>query len=102
MLGYEAAAALLDAGVVEDEGDLFALTPETLHRVELFTTHYQFIDLETEPLRWDLSNARRAQLWGMPASRRWFFEASEFPGEDVHEPKLQAAPQTLEDYLGVH
>ena len=72
------------------------------HRVELFTTHYQFIDLETEPLRWDLSNARRAQLWGMPASRRWFFEASEFPGEDVHEPKLQAAPATLEDYLGVH
>ncbi|WP_432534429.1 3,4-dihydroxyphenylacetate 2,3-dioxygenase [Kineococcus arenarius] len=72
------------------------------HRVELFTTHYQFIDLEDEPIRWDLSNARRAQLWGMPASRRWFFEASEFPGEPVREPLLQASPQTLEDYLGVH
>jgi catechol 2,3-dioxygenase len=72
------------------------------HRIELFTTHYQFIDLEDEPMRWDLSNARRAQLWGMPATRRWFFEASEFPGEPVSEPLLTATPATLEDVLGVH
>jgi len=72
------------------------------HRVELFTTHYQFIDLEDTPIRWDISNARRAQLWGMPASNRWFFEASEFPGETLHEPLLHASPQTLEAYLGVH
>jgi len=72
------------------------------HRIELFTTHYQFIDLEEEPIRWDVSNRRRAQLWGMPASRRWFFEASEFPGEPVHEPLLTATPDTLEDFLGVH
>ncbi|NHT16099.1 3,4-dihydroxyphenylacetate 2,3-dioxygenase [Cellulomonas sp. IC4_254] len=72
------------------------------HRVELFTTHYQFIDLEDEPIRWDVSDARRAQLWGLPASRRWFFEASPFPGEPVREPLLHASPATLEDYLGVH
>lgn len=72
------------------------------HRIELFNTHYQFIDLETPPIRWDISNPRRAQLWGMPASRRWFFEASEFPQEDVHEPLLKANPDTLEDYLGIH
>lgn len=72
------------------------------HRIELFNTHYQFIDLETPPIRWDTSNAKRAQLWGMPASRRWFFEASEFPGEAVHEPQLMAGPGTLEDYLGLH
>lgn len=72
------------------------------HRIELFTTHYQFIDLEEEPMRWDLSNAKRAQLWGLPATRRWFFEASEFPGEAVHEPLLESAPATLEDVLGVH
>jgi catechol 2,3-dioxygenase len=72
------------------------------HRVELFNTHYQFIDLETPPIRWDVSNPRRAQLWGMPASNRWFFEASEFPQEQVHEPLLKANPQTLEGYLGVH
>ena len=72
------------------------------HRVELFTTHYQFIDLEEEPIRWDVSNPRRSQLWGMPASRRWFFEASEFPGQAVHEPLLHATPSTLEDVLGLH
>lgn len=32
------------------------------HRVELFTSHYQFIDLEDEPMRWDLSNLRSAHL----------------------------------------
>lgn len=72
------------------------------HRIELFTTHYQYIDLETPPLRWDVSDPRRAQLWGMPASRRWFFEASPFPQEPVHEPSLTARPDTLEDYLGLH
>ncbi len=72
------------------------------HRIELFTTHYQFIDLEDEPLRWDVSNPKRAQLWGMPASNRWFFEASEFPGETLTEPLLQATPPTLEAYLGLH
>jgi DNA ligase (NAD+) len=37
VLGYEAAVALLDAGVIEDEGDLFSLTEEDLLRVPLFT-----------------------------------------------------------------
>jgi catechol 2,3-dioxygenase len=72
------------------------------HRIELFTSHYQFIDLEEEPIRWNISDPRRAQLWGMPASNRWFFEASEFPAESVNEPLLKATPATLEDYLGVH
>jgi catechol 2,3-dioxygenase len=72
------------------------------HRIELFNTHYQFIDLETPPIRWDVSNPRRAQLWGLPASSRWFFEASEFPNEPTHEPLLKASPETLEEYLGLH
>jgi len=72
------------------------------HRIELFTTHYQFIDLEAPPIRWDVSNPRRSQVWGMPASRRWFFEASEFPEQPVREPLLAATPATLEDYLGLH
>src|SRR4051794_40623780 len=37
MLGYEAAIALLEAGVVSDEGDLFFLDEERLLRVPLFT-----------------------------------------------------------------
>jgi DNA ligase (NAD+) len=36
-LGYEAAVALLETGVVTDEGDLFDLTEEKLLRVPLFT-----------------------------------------------------------------
>ena len=36
-LGYEAAIALLKAGVITDEGDLFALTEDDLLRTELFT-----------------------------------------------------------------
>ncbi|MDN5932714.1 MAG: NAD-dependent DNA ligase LigA, partial [Pseudonocardia sp.] len=35
-LGYEAATALLAAGVVQDEGDVFALTADDLLRVDLF------------------------------------------------------------------
>ena len=37
VLGYEAADALLSAGVIEDEGDVFGLTAEALVRVPLFT-----------------------------------------------------------------
>lgn len=69
------------------------------HRIELFTTHYQAIDLETPPIRWDLSNLRRSQLWGPPASKRWFFEASQFPNQPVHEPLLSVTPVTLESVL---
>jgi catechol 2,3-dioxygenase len=72
------------------------------HRIELFTSHYQFIDLEDKPIRWDVSDPRRAQLWGMPASARWFFEASEFPGEPLQQPLLDATPATLEDFLAIH
>ncbi|MGZ4504877.1 MAG: NAD-dependent DNA ligase LigA [Nocardioidaceae bacterium] len=36
-LGYEAAVALLDAGVIADEGDLFDLTEDKLLRAPLFT-----------------------------------------------------------------
>ena len=37
MLGYEAAVALLQAGVVQDEGDLFTLTESDLLTVPMFT-----------------------------------------------------------------
>jgi DNA ligase (NAD+) len=36
-LGWEAAVALLDAGVIEDEGDVFGLTEQDLLKVPLFT-----------------------------------------------------------------
>ncbi len=37
VLGYEAAVALLEAGVIHDEGDLFSLTEADLLRVPMFT-----------------------------------------------------------------
>ena len=69
------------------------------HRVELFNAHYQAIDINHTPLRWDLSNTRRSQLWGLPAPARWFYEASDFAGKPVHEPVLKADPVTLETFL---
>ena len=69
------------------------------HRVELFTTHYQTIDPDEPPMRWDLSDTRRSQLWGLPATRRWFTEATEFQGVVPREPSLQADPVTLERFL---
>ena len=69
------------------------------HRVELFLGHYQAIDRGYAPMRWDLSDTRRSQLWGLPARASWFFEASEFPNRVPSSPNLQADPVTLETFL---
>lgn len=69
------------------------------HRIELFTSHYNFIDINKEPLRWGLKDTRRSQLWGMPATRKWFFECTEFENTPVKEPFLKAPPVTLETFL---
>jgi catechol 2,3-dioxygenase len=69
------------------------------HRIELFNTHYQAIDPEIPPIRWDLTNTSRSQLWGLPATRGWFFEATEFEGVEPAEPLLKADPVTLETFL---
>lgn len=70
------------------------------HRVELFNAHYQAIDINQTPLRWDLSDTRRSQLWGLPATAKWFYEATEFSHKTPHEPLLKANPVTLETFLG--
>ena len=69
------------------------------HRVETFTSHYNVIDCDHQPTRWDLSDTRRSQIWGFPAPRKWFQEATEFAGVMVRAPLLDAPPVTLEDYL---
>jgi DNA ligase (NAD+) len=38
VLGYQSAQALLDAGLLADEGDLFGLTEEKLSKTDFFTT----------------------------------------------------------------
>ncbi|MEX0285592.1 MAG: VOC family protein [Paracoccaceae bacterium] len=69
------------------------------HRVEIFSSHYNVIDIDHAPKRWELTDTRRSQLWGFPAPRKWFMEASEFEGVAVQEPLVNAAPVTLEDFL---
>ena len=63
------------------------------HRVEIFSSHYNVIDIDHQPKRWDLSDTRRSQLWGFPAPKKWFYEASEFEGVDVQEPLMDATPR---------
>ena len=62
-------------------------------------TSLVIIDIDHEPTRWDLSDLRRSQLWGFPAPRKWFNEATCFENQPVHPPMLDAPPVTLEDFL---
>ena len=45
------------------------------HRIELFNTHYQVMDIENEPMRWDASQSMKRR-WQLPARQQWFAEAS--------------------------
>ena len=69
------------------------------HRVEIFTSHYNYIDVDHAPKRWDLSDTTRSQLWGFPAPKKWFYEATAFEAIPVTQPTMAAAPVTLEDFL---
>jgi catechol 2,3-dioxygenase len=70
------------------------------HRIELFNTHYQCIDIEEEPVRWDASRAG-ARRWQLPARAQWYSQASRFAGVEPREPARPGHPMTLERYLGV-
>jgi catechol 2,3-dioxygenase len=69
------------------------------HRVELFNTHYQIMDIENEPVGWDPTDHNVSFPWGMPARQSWFVEATEFEGAATSEPEIKPAPLTLEKYL---
>jgi DNA ligase (NAD+) len=62
-LGYEAAIALLKAGVIADEGDLFSLTEDDLLRTELFTTKSGALSANGKRLLANLDTAKAAPLW---------------------------------------
>jgi catechol 2,3-dioxygenase len=68
------------------------------HRIELFNTHYQMMDIENEPVRWDLSQMRQ-RPWGMPARRTWYEAATRFRGVEAREPERKGSPITLERFL---
>jgi catechol 2,3-dioxygenase len=60
------------------------------HRVEIYTSDYQTMDPDHEPIRWSLRDPRRQTLWGMPAPKSWFEEGSSFPDTPVREPVFKA------------
>jgi len=62
-LGYEAATALLQAGVISDEGDLFSLTEDDLLRTELFTTKNGAVSANGKRLLANLDKAKSQPLW---------------------------------------
>ncbi|RAV14670.1 DNA ligase (NAD(+)) LigA [Mycolicibacterium sp. GF69] len=62
-LGYEAGTALLQAGVITDEGDLFTLTEADLLRTELFTTKNGELSANGKRLLANLHKAKAQPLW---------------------------------------
>jgi len=62
-LGYEAAIALLKAGVITDEGDLFTLTENDLLRTELFRTKDGALSANGVRLLHNLDRAKSRPLW---------------------------------------
>jgi DNA ligase (NAD+) len=62
-LGYEAATALLQAGVINDEGDLFTLSEDDLLRTELFTTKGGAVSANGRRLLANLAKAKAQPLW---------------------------------------
>src|SRR6202043_2052806 len=61
--GYEAGVALLQAGVIADEGDLFGLTEDALLRTDLFRNKAGGLSVNAARLRANLDKAKAAPLW---------------------------------------
>lgn len=69
------------------------------HRIELFNTHYQVMDIENEPVGWDPADHTVSFPWGMPARQSWFHDATAFEGVPVRAPSTKTTPLTLEIFL---
>ncbi len=63
VLGYEAATALLEAGVIQDEGDLFSLTADDLMKTSLFTTKAGALSANGKRLLDNLDSSKTKPLW---------------------------------------
>ena len=55
------------------------------HRIEIYSSDYQTMDPDHEPIRWSLRDPRRQTLWGQPAPKSWFEEGSAFVGTDQRD-----------------
>jgi DNA ligase (NAD+) len=63
VLGFEAAVALLNSGLVSDEGDVFALSEESLATVPFFVNKAGSLTANAIRLLANLQEARRRPLW---------------------------------------
>jgi DNA ligase (NAD+) len=63
VLGYEAGAALLQSGLLADEGDLFHLTADDLRRAEFFVKQDGELKANAVKLLENLETARERPLW---------------------------------------
>ncbi|HXR40805.1 MAG TPA: NAD-dependent DNA ligase LigA, partial [Acidothermaceae bacterium] len=63
VLGYEAASALLDGGLLADEGDLFALDADRLRTLPFFTKQDGELRANAEKLLANLETAKTRPLW---------------------------------------
>nr|WP_203771750.1 NAD-dependent DNA ligase LigA [Actinoplanes deccanensis] len=63
VLGYKAAQALLDSGVITDEGDLFALTEEQLRQSPFFVNQDGSLGTNAVKLLENLEGAKDRPLW---------------------------------------
>ena len=63
VLGYEAVVALLDSGLVRDEGDLFALTAEKLGTSAFFVNKAGGLKVNARMLLMNLDEAKTRPLW---------------------------------------
>jgi DNA ligase (NAD+) len=63
VLGYKAGAALLESGVIEDEGDLFGLDADQLRRSEFFVNKDGSLGSNAVKLLEHLAVAKQRPLW---------------------------------------
>ena len=63
VLGYEAVSALLDCGLVADEGDVFALTAERLETCSFFVVKQGTLSANATRLLANLAEVRTRPLW---------------------------------------
>ncbi len=63
VLGYESVAALLDSGLVADEGDLFSLTADALASCAFFVNKQGSLTVNAGKLLRNLDEARARPLW---------------------------------------
>ncbi len=63
VLGYEAVVALLESGLVKDEGDLFGLTEESLAMIPFFTLKQGGLSANAGKLLANLEQAKKRPLW---------------------------------------